>query len=224
MRILVPMSKKERGRGDESPYLQALLAGGARPDELAPLAPGEALPAAFDGLLLTGGADVDPGRYGEANRASSSDIERDAMDFALIEQALQAQIPVFAICRGMQVLNVALGGSLYQDLLDDEATARSHRAPERAALVHEIEVVSPHARLHALIPSPCPVNSLHHQAVRNPAPRLEVTARSSGDGIVEGLEPDFPYPWLLAVQWHPEELRHDPVQRRLFETFVNACR
>lgn len=226
MRLLVPMSAKERARGEASPYLQGLRAGGAAPEEILPLAPGEVPPSQFDGLLLTGGADVEPSRYGEEQRAGNLKIdpERDRLDFPLLDRAIQAQVPILAICRGLQVVNVAFGGTLYQDLLQDQATDRSHRENDRAALVHEVEVVDSSSLLSRLIPTPCAVNSLHHQAARTQSSRLRVTARSIGDGLIEGLEPAFSYPWLLAVQWHPEELLHDPRQRRLFEAFVNACR
>lgn len=224
MRILVPLSPKERLRGADSPYLLALAAAGAAPAEVQPLAAGDPLPASFDGLLLTGGADVDPARYGEPNRLSKTDPARDAMDFALIEQALQARVPVFAICRGLQALNVALGGTLYQDVMEDGATMRSHRTAERALPVHGLAATGAHSLLDSLLALPCPVNSLHHQAVRAVAPTLHVVARAPEDGIVEALEPAFPYPWLLAVQWHPEELRDHPGQLRLFEAFLTACR
>lgn len=225
MLLLVPMSAKERTRGAESPYLAGLCAGGAAPDELLPLAPGEALPAHFDGLLLTGGADVEPGRYGEDARAGNlkTDPARDAMDFLLLQQALDRRIPIFAICRGLQVLNVALGGTLYQDLLEDQATLRPHRSQVRSERLHEVELQAP-GLLAELLPPTLPVNSLHHQAVHTLSPHLRVTARSTGDGIVEALEPGFPYPWLLAVQWHPEELLDDPLQSGLFAAFVAGTR
>lgn len=224
MCILVPLSPKERLRGADSPYLLALAAAGADPAEVHPLAPGDPLPASFDGLLLTGGADVDPARYGEPNRLSKTDPARDAMDFALMERALEARVPIFAICRGLQVLNVALGGTLYQDVLEDGATTRSHRIAERTMPVHGLVATAADSLLHSLLVLPCPVNSLHHQAVRAVAPALHVVARAPEDGIVEALEPSFPYPWLLAVQWHPEELRDHPEQLRLFEAFLAACR
>jgi putative glutamine amidotransferase len=225
MLLLVPMSAKEKARGAESPYLAGLRAGSAAPDELLPLAPGEPLPPHFDGLLLTGGADVEPGRYGETARASNlkTDPTRDAMDFPLLQQALERRAPIFAICRGLQVLNVVLGGTLYQDLVEDRATAHPHRSQIRTERLHEVTVQT-HGLLAVLVPPALPVNSLHHQAVRRPSPRLVVTARSTVDGIVEALEPAFPYPWLLAVQWHPEELLDDPLQRSLFAAFVAGTR
>lgn len=226
MHLLLPMSAKEKAKGEASPYVAAMRAGGAAADEILTLAPGDPWPQTFDGLLLTGGADVDPVYYGETPRASNlkTDPERDAMDFAVLQQALALRVPVLAICRGLQVLNVALGGTLYQDLQDDQATVRPHRAQLRTERVHEVEVLDPAGRLGRMLPSPLLVNSLHHQAVRTPSPQLRVTARSSGDSIIEALEPASPYPWLLAVQWHPEELLDDPLQRRVFAAFVAHAR
>ena len=222
MLLLLPMSAKEKARGEASPYVAGVRAGGAAADEILTLAPGDPLPLQFDGLLLTGGADVDPARYGETPRVSNlkTDPARDAMDFPLLQRALALQVPIFAICRGLQMLNVALGGTLYQDLSEDHATACPHRSPVRTERVHEVELLDPASRLGQLLPSPLPVNSLHHQAVRTPSPRLRITARSLSDHIVEAMEPAFPYPWLLAVQWHPEELLDDPLQRSLFAAFV----
>lgn len=225
MLLLIPMAAKEKARGEQSPYVAGVRAGRADPAEILTLAPGDALPQQFDGLLLTGGADVEPFRYGEMSRASNlkTDAARDAMDFPLLERALQLQVPVFAICRGLQMLNVALGGSLYQDLVEDGATDRPHRSPDRTERVHEIECRAP-GLLAELLPPSLPVNSLHHQAVRTPSARLRVTARSAGDGIVEAMEAAFPYPWLLAVQWHPEELLDDPLHTGLFAAFVGAAK
>ncbi len=226
MLLLLPMSAKEKTRGEASPYVAGVRAGGVAADEVLTLAPGDPLPQQFDGLLLTGGADVDPVRYGETPRVSNlkTDSERDAMDFSLLQQALALQVPILAICRGLQVLDVALGGTLYQDLQEDHATVCPHRAQIRTERVHEVEILDLPSRLGQILPSPLLVNSLHHQAVRTLSPQLRVTARSSVDHIVEAMEPAFSYPWLLAVQWHPEELLDDPLQRRLFADFVAHAR
>jgi len=225
MLLLIPMSAKEKARGEQSPYVAGVRAGGTDRAEILTLAPGDALPQQFDGLLLTGGADVEPCSYGEKPRASNlkTDAARDAMDFPLLERALQLQVPVFAICRGLQMLNVALGGTLYQDLVEDGASDRPHRSQVRTERIHEVEREAS-GLLAELLPPCLPVNSLHHQAVRTPSARLRVTARSTGDGIVEAMEAAFPYPWLLAVQWHPEELLDDALQTGLFTAFVGAAR
>ena len=201
-------------RGDDYyiPYRKAVQAAGAVPVDL-PVDTRE-LPD-VDGLLLPGGWDVDPALYGEQpdQRLGQVDRELDDTEVRLFKQARREGLPVLGICRGQQVINVALGGSLVQHLDQHDA-----RAIGRSHLAHSI-AVSPSSELgRAAGVSTLRVNSLHHQAVRELAPSLVETARGD-DGTVEGVETRDGL--VVAVQCHPEELTGDmPWARKLFERFV----
>ena len=197
-------------------YRQAVAAAGAEPVDLVP---GTTDLPAVDGLLLPGGWDVDPSFYGEARdeKVGDTDPELDATELALFRQARKRAIPVLGICRGQQVINVAMGGSLVQHLEGHEV-----RALGRRHLAHTIEV-DPESELgQAAGEHKIRVNSLHHQAIRELAGGLQETARGE-DGTVEGVESDDGL--IVAVQCHPEELTTDlPWARRLFERFVARAR
>jgi len=197
-------------------YRQAVAAAGAEPVDLVP---GTTDLPAVDGLLLPGGWDVDPSFYGEARdeKVGDTDPELDATELALFRQARERAIPVLGICRGQQVINVAMGGSLVQHLEGHEV-----RALGRRHLAHTIEV-DPESELgQAAGEHKIRVNSLHHQAIRELASGLQETARGE-DGTVEGVESDDGL--IVAVQCHPEELTTDlPWARRLFERFVARAR
>ncbi len=205
-----------RGAEYYVPYRRAVEAAGAEPVELPPGTP--ALPD-VDGLLLPGGWDVDPAFYGERKDEKVGPIDRelDETELKLFQQAREKEIPVLGICRGQQVINVALGGSLLQHLEDHDV-----RALGRRHLAHTIEV-DPSSELgHAAGEHKIRVNSLHHQAIRRLAPGLHQTAKGE-DGTVEGVESDDGL--IVAVQCHPEELTTDlPWARRLFERFVARAR
>jgi putative glutamine amidotransferase len=181
----------------------------------------------LDGVVLTGGGDVSPAAYNAepASTVQGTDELRDAVEFALARWAIRDDKPLLAICRGIQVLNVALGGTLYQHIPDDFDTDLEHDhtfATHRAYLAHTASV-EPASRLAAALGVvETPVNSLHHQAVDRPAENLRVVAHAS-DGLIEGLE----HParrFVVSVQWHPEELVDtEPVMRRLFWSFVQAA-
>ena len=161
----------------------------------------------LDGLVLTGGADVDPARYGQQNTASDVEPERDTIEFALLDAALADAIPVLGICRGFQVVNVAAGGTLHQDV---PSHARYDLDP--ATEVHELTLV-PGSRVHAMFGDTHRVNSLHHQTVDRVGSGLTVTATAE-DGTPEAIESDDGQ--VLAVQWHPEMMNHhDPTFRWL---------
>ena len=212
-------------------YLAALVAAGALPDRLELVVPGDPLPARFDGLLLAGGADVAPSRYGEdvLHRDVEVREERDALDLALLERALSCRVPVLGICRGLQVLNVAFGGTLWQDLPSQRDRGIRHAydredgfAPD--LLAHTVRSVpgTDAGPLRETLAGEAPlgVNSRHHQAVKALAPGLVAVAESP-DGLVEALiGPEGPY--LAAVQWHPEDLVHDPLHLALFRGFLAA--
>lgn len=187
------------------------------PDEAAALA----VLAAVDALVLTGGEDVDPALYGRPRRPETEppDHDRDRSERFLLLAARELGRPVLAICRGMQLTNAVLGGTLVQHLPVERPDALLHREQgPRRELVHAADV-EPGSRLHEAIGvERLQVNSLHHQGIDDVAPGLRITARAE-DGAVEALESTDPDWWLVGVQWHPEELtwRPEPFHRRLFE-------
>lgn len=183
-----------------------------------PLDAAEALLERAEGLLLTGGEDVDPALYGAAPHRALGRVtgDRDAWELELVRGARRRGMPTLAICRGIQVLNVALGGTLIQDIPDERPSAIRHEQEAgRAARTHPLRLVAG-SRLATLFGTEADVNSMHHQAVGRVAPGLRVTALAP-DGIVEGVETDDGW-WALGVQWHPEEL--DGADSRLFAALV----
>jgi putative glutamine amidotransferase len=211
-------------------YTAALSRAGVRPAILAGPDPDpiEDVLAPFDGVVLLGGGDVNPALYHEAPEPEVYGIEpdRDALELALARNAIAAGVPLLAICRGAQVLNVALGGTLVQHLPDRDGTG-AHGRPERdgSPAVHEV-AVEPGSRLAAALGGATVLPdciSIHHQAADRVAPGLVVTARSA-DGVVEALETSSPS-WVLGVQWHPERsAATDPRQQAIFDAFALAAR
>jgi putative glutamine amidotransferase len=178
----------------------------------------------LDGLLLSGGEDINPAVYGAERHPATGkvDADRDQAELQLARWAVEDDLPTFAICRGHQLLNVALGGTLIQDVPSQVQTTINHDCLPRHALAHTVEV-DPTSRLAAILGTThLPVNSVHHQSVERHAPPLQVTAYAP-DGVLEGTElPDKTF--VLSVQWHPEDLfrEHEPM-RRLFRAFVQAA-
>ncbi len=169
------------------------------------------------GLVLTGGEDVAPERYGAVPhpRLGAIDPSRDAAEVALIGAARQRRLPILAICRGIQILNVALGGTLYQDLESERPGPVPH-SDETAR--HEVRVAAGSLLERTLGVRSATVNSRHHQAIRDLAPTLKAVAWAE-DGVIEAAELDSARdPWIVAVQWHPEDL----TERALFEGFARA--
>jgi len=216
--------------GQNQSYVRAVVRAGAAPLLIPPLADKTRLCRLFgllDGLLLPGGEDVNPINYGEPPHENLRQVAplRDETELALARWAMAEGKPLLAICRGIQVLNVALGGSLYQDIQAQLPQAQKHdwfRGYPRNYLPHSVEV-TPGSRLAGILgTTTLPVNSLHHQAVKAIAPGLAAVARAP-DQIIEALEaPEQPF--ALAVQWHPEELSdEDPRAQRLFDALVEAC-
>jgi putative glutamine amidotransferase len=199
-------------------------AGGAT-EELVPIAPSARLqpPPGLDGdrltgVLLTGGPDVEPARYGEEpleGAVLKSDRDRDELDLWLLRLAEEKAWPVLAVCYGCQILTVAAGGTLIQNLALAGLSGHSVEEP-KDFLAHEVEV-APDSRLLAWAPQRFPVNSRHHQAVRDTGPRLRVVARAA-DGVIEAVEGHDPDRFVLGVQWHPENLSGGP-HRELFAAF-----
>lgn len=199
-------------------YERALEHVGLEPVRLAP-----GLPLTLegvDGLLLTGGADVNPARYGQSRhpKAEEPDNERDELEFETLRQAFQKELPVLAICRGMQLLNVACGGGLIQHL----DTAETHFRPADLD-AHQIEI-PPGTRLASLMgPGAHVVNSRHHQAVERIGDGLIVSA-TAGDGVIEAIEKPGEQ-FVVGVQWHPEDhFLAREIDRKLFEAFAEAVR
>ena len=199
-------------------YINALIQAGAQPVAIPPGADATPLLDQLDGLVLTGGADVDPAFYGQApHPLTEIERDRDDLEIPLIKAALDRGVPVLAICRGHQVVNVALGGTLIQHL--DHAEHIGDSANNRAEIRHPRLRVDPHSVLGELLATQkIATNSLHHQGVDQLAPGLRATAWSD-DGLIEGLE--TPDGTLLSVQCHPEELiGTQPWAARLFAAFV----
>ena len=233
MRIALSVSDREKAKGAESPYFQALLAGGAEGNEIEMVSAGDAPRVHardYDGILFTGGEDVDPSFYGEKKQHENvyNHRPRDEFEFSLLEGALARRTPILGICRGVQMINVGFGGTLYQDLKEDAQAPLPHRQTElgksRQEPTHNVLVTDSESTLGAIVPGACRVNSLHHQAVKRLGRGLKVTARSE-DGFVEAVESAEEYPFLVAVQWHPEEMVNNSAeQRELFARFVGKCR
>jgi putative glutamine amidotransferase len=180
------------------------------------------------GVMLVGGGDVDPALYGEAPHPTFAKAEdgRDAFEIALAKAAIEANVPILAICRGMQVLNVAMGGTLIQDIPTEIVGALTHSIPEpRFAIAHEVWVTKDSQlwtiMLDKLDGESLQVNSRHHQAVKRLAPGFEINA-TAPDGVVEGMERPASR-FCIAVQWHPENFYRTGEFRPLFEHFVRAA-
>jgi putative glutamine amidotransferase len=208
-------------------YLQAIEEAGGLPVVLPPLDLGaidDLLPR-LCGICLSGGPDLDPVAYGASPHAELGPTYRelDRFELELARRADWRGMPILAICRGMQALNVARGGTLIQHLPEQSDGEVEHRqAGPGDQTTHEVDV-RPNTKLHALLGAEtCPVNSFHHQAIDHLGRGLQVVARAS-DGVIEGIE-DPIRPFLVGVQWHAETLTHLPEQYALFGGLVEASR
>ncbi len=218
MKVAVTFGKKM-----PEPYLAAVRKAGLEPVAISPDDGVKSLDG-IGGLLLSGGTDVDPRQYGQTRGAETDkpDPRRDAMERQLLKQALRADIPVLAICRGMQLFNVTMGGTLVQHL-DPAAGHRVLSREDPSKPAHAVEV-QPGTRLGGIVgEGPLQVNSRHHQALDKLGNGLAVSARSA-DGVVEAFEkPDQKF--AVAVQWHPEDcVESGGAQMKLFEAFADAVR
>ena len=206
-------------------YAQAVARAGGVVSTVAPLIEHLAhvvdLVAAHDGVLIQGGGDIDPARYGEAQRSDQVYgivAAHDEFEFAVVREAVRQNKPMLAICRGVQVLNVALGSNLYQDLGDVLADRESHWNTYHPIAVNE------GSRLATAIGTLAPQrsHSFHHQALKDVANELSVVAQSP-DGVIEAVE-HRTCRWILGVQWHPEDdAASEQDQQRLFDGFVAEC-
>ncbi|NPA92794.1 MAG: gamma-glutamyl-gamma-aminobutyrate hydrolase family protein [Chloroflexi bacterium] len=211
-------------------YIAAVRAAGGMPFIIPFDTPPTHIPALLetcDGLLFSGGGDIDPACYRGQEHPKVYDVNhaRDALEISLAQEAVSQGIPFLGICRGIQVINVALGGSLYEDLPSQYPNALAHRRDpktERTLLAHTVRI-APQTRLHHVLEADeLQVNSLHHQGVREVAPSLTAVAWSP-DGLVEAVEAPN-HPFGVAVQWHPEWLYDEhPAQLSLFQALVQAA-
>ena len=218
-------------------YCDAVEAAGGEPVPLLPgvLASPDALLDDLDGLILTGGRDIHPAHYGQPLREGLGvelDEARDALELPLARRALDRDLPVLGICRGVQVMNVAAGGTLYQDITLAGIPGGTHNqrllepAPPLDAVVHEI-TVTPGSRLAGILDTTrIGVNTFHHQTIDRPARQFSVVARSvepHAEGVIEAVEVAG-RSFALGVQWHPERMwRRVPACARLFAALVAAA-
>jgi putative glutamine amidotransferase len=213
-------------------YVEGVAEAGGVPVVLPPVAgpqAAEALLDGIDGLLLSGGSDLDPRYYGEeaVPELGVTLPERDAFEIALLEHTLRRNIPIFGICRGMQVLNVALGGTLYQDLPSqmDHMVLLGHRQETpKWQPTHEVEIDGDSKIAEIMGLNELKVNSYHHQAIKDLASGL-VAVACAPDGVIEAVEAhDLSERWMIGVQWHAEAMRGAGTeQRNLFEAHVSAA-
>lgn len=184
----------------------------------------QALLECCSGLVLTGGEDVDPGRYGEAPHAALGSVTpgRDAIEIMALAFALEREMPVLGVCRGAQLMNVELGGTLWQDIPSQLTSEQGHyQTAPWGERWHDVQI-RPGSKLRSIVETETlAINSFHHQAIKDVAPGLEVTAVAT-DGLIECVESSV-HPWAIGVQWHPERQQarapeSDP-DRRLFSAF-----
>lgn len=177
-----------------------------------------------DGLLLPGGADIDPSFYGREReeKCGKPNELRDKNEFQIFRAFVETKKPVLCICRGFQLLNTVYGGTLYQDIADIKKCSHFDFL-KRAKPVHKISISKPSVLYEIFGTAEAGVNSLHHQSVEKIGENLTVSAVSE-DGFVEGLELKG-HPFCIGVQWHPEHMSHrDSLEQRLFDEFVRACK
>jgi putative glutamine amidotransferase len=212
-------------------YLHVLQRAGVTPSLVTPAhEPGAvaALVRAANGLVLSGGEDVEPARYGEDPIPQLGEVNpaRDAMEWRALDVALALDMPVLGICRGMQVLNVYLGGTLYQDLPTQRGDMINHEQDGPWGHHQHHVQCTDGSHLQRILGDcmPLEINSFHHQAVKGLAPGLRCTAQAE-DGLIEGIESENHH-WVLGVQWHPErheaEARDSDPNRKIIEAFAAA--
>jgi putative glutamine amidotransferase len=212
-------------------YIRAVQAAGGIPVLLTPHFTPEvqvALWQRLDGLVLTGGGDIEPSRFGEEGHPTVDEVSpaRDDLELGLTRRAVTEDVPLFAICRGIQVLNVALGGTLVQDIPSEWPNALTHaQSAPRHAATHAVKIMGEGTHLGRVLGAlEVEVNSLHHQAIKQLGDGLREVAWAP-DGIVEGVEMPGEGRFVVGVQWHPEELvTHDQAARNLFDALVDAAR
>ncbi|MDR2655047.1 MAG: gamma-glutamyl-gamma-aminobutyrate hydrolase family protein [Oscillospiraceae bacterium] len=226
---LTPMYDKEKeSLWMSRDYIKAVFSSGGIPfilplvSESADL---ERLAETFDGFLFTGGGDVMPHLYGEEllEECGEQCPQRDEFELALAKIAFERRIPVFAICRGIQALNAAFGGTLFQDIPKTTVVHDQTGRLDRAWPAHSVEIETNSLLYKILGEKKITVNSFHHQAVKNLAPGFTANAKAL-DSLIEGME--FSGDWFaLCVQWHPENMAfRDENAKKLFDAFIEKCR
>jgi putative glutamine amidotransferase len=217
--------------GVNANYVRAVLAAGGLPIIFVPDLSREQTVELFgecDGLLLTGGEDVDPCHYGATPhpKLGSVDPRRDANELALVAEARARDLPILGICRGIQLCNVAFGGTLVQDLASQHPSEINHDSPTTRDVRSHPVTITEHSRLAEILGvTSLDANSFHHQAVDHLGAGLVATAVAP-DGVIEGLESADSHDWIVAVQWHPEELalQPDSADLKLFAALIAAAR
>jgi putative glutamine amidotransferase len=227
--ILSFKTLKKSGELNEA-YAKAIQASGGELKMLESLEEIDGAINQADGILLPGGNDVNPLLYGEERRSETQPPhnERDRFEMYLLEKAMERKLPVLGICRGLQLINVKLGGTLYQDVqkempgsLEHDCHGEDTKPLPRSALVHSV-TLDENSKLHEVIgEKTVEVNSLHHQGIKDLGKGLIATGHSP-DGLVEAIEmPDYPY--LTGVQWHPEELQGSSMWKKFLGHFIQVC-
>jgi putative glutamine amidotransferase len=205
-------------------YIDAVLRGGAIPVIIPPQPQNvDDLLASLDGVLLAGGRDCDPALYGEQPHPTVEpmDTRRQGNDLALAKAARERGIPTLGVCLGLQVMSVAAGGTLIQDISEETGTSVVHESEPGDRARHEIRVEKGTALDAILKETALVVNSSHHQAVRSPGEGLRVSAWAL-DGIVEGIE-DPAHPFYIGVQWHPEDMPGEASAEKIFDAFIQSA-
>ena len=235
LRPLIAITGRRIGETDRWPYSRALVAprgypeavtrAGGVPALIDPVGEPGALLDRFDGLVLTGGPDLDPAGYDQEQHAKTYGVDAgvDEYEHALALDAIAREMPTLAICRGLQLLNVALGGSLYQHILERPGVDPHGRPGEpNGGRSHEVTIDAGTMLAKGMGSTRVTASCHHHQAVDRVGTGLRVVSRADDD-IIEALELDRTGGWLLAVQWHPEDTADtDPAQQRLFDALVTA--
>ena len=217
--------------GVNANYVRAVLAAGGLPIIMVPdLSREEAIElfGECDGLLLTGGEDVDPSHYGASPhpKLGTVDPRRDVNELALVAEARARDLPILGICRGIQLCNVAFGGTLIQDIASQRPSDINHDSPSPRDVRSHRVALTEHSRLAEILGATVlEANSFHHQAIDQLGHGLTASA-TAPDGIIEGVESSDPHEWIVAVQWHPEELALQPesADLRLFAALIAAAR
>ena len=178
----------------------------------------------LNGIIISGGYDVNPLLYGQepTEKQGYSCEERDSYDVMVINTAIQMNKPIFAICRGIQILNIVLGGTIYEDISYKEGCRIKHSQKARTHVATHTVELQKGSRLYSLLGESVLTNSFHHQAVKDVAPGFKIVGKSK-DGVIEAMERDIGF--VVGVQWHPEMMarKGDKKMLSLFEAFVGAC-
>jgi len=180
----------------------------------------------LDGVLFTGGGDIHPENYGAKSNTLCKDVdpERDRLEIFLLRNIIQAPKPFLGICRGIQLINVALGGSLYSDISTERPNSMEHRHARTDLFTHQVKITLNSRLIKIIGDGEIAVNSRHHQGINTLAAGLKAVAFAP-DGIIEGIElPAYPGIFGIGVQWHPEDMLEQPSAKELFKAFVKAAR